>query len=251
MYYCNLKNIDQIVKLVSLEVLAISSNYLQKIDSINLLVNLKELDLSQNESLDLTPLKNLVGLTQLNLGSCELTELSALKLLINLQLLDLSFNRGINITKLQYLKNLTHLNLEYCDLVSVCALTPLVNLEYLNVQDNQIVFLNINHLTKLKLFNIERNRININSLKQHPNYNLSVNNKRCFKITNQKKPSNEELFRAKTLKNVESSNILLKNAQNNYQIFKRLLNYFKIKYMRLLIKLILNSSRLQRPVSSK
>ncbi|CAL6093976.1 leucine-rich_repeat domain-containing protein [Hexamita inflata] len=227
MCYCNLKNIDQIVKLITLEVLAMSSNYLQNIDSIRLLVNLKELDISLNENLDITPLKDLVGLIQLDLNFCGLKHLSALKPLINLHFLDLSFNSGINITELQYLTNLTHLNLEYCDLVSICALTPLENLENLNVQDNQIVFLDINHLTKLKLFNIERNRINTNSLKQHPNYNLSVNNKRCFKITNQKKPSNEELFRAKTLKNVESSIILLKNAQNKYQIFQTALKLFQ------------------------
>ncbi|CAL5997975.1 leucine-rich_repeat domain-containing protein [Hexamita inflata] len=226
MCYCALKNIDQIDMLITLKVLAISSNYLQNIDSIRLLVNLKELDISQNESLDITPLKDLVGLTQLNLNFCGLTRVSALKPLINLQFLDLSFNSGINITELQYLKNLTHLNLEYCNLVSIYALKPLVNLEYLNVQDNQIVFLDINHLFQLKLFNIERNRIkNINF--SHPNYNNRESGKRCFKITNQKKPSQEELRKAKTLKNVESSNNQLKQIQNQFKMFLKTLKSFK------------------------
>ncbi|CAL6011200.1 leucine-rich_repeat domain-containing protein [Hexamita inflata] len=227
---CDLKNIDQIAQLTNLEVLDISDNLLLRIDSIHLLVNLKELNISSNKQIDVTPLKDLVGLIKLGLYNCELTQVCALKPLTNLQDLDLSYNPNIIITELQYLKNLTRLHLEYCNLVSVYVLRPLINLEELNISLNNIVHLeaNLNEMKKLQTLMLDNNRISdFSELEKHPNYNnLDEDGHRCFWISQQKDPFEQQLFKANKFRNIERPNIQLKEIQNQHQTLQTLQTTF-------------------------
>ncbi|CAL6002344.1 Conserved_hypothetical protein [Hexamita inflata] len=60
---CGLYDIDQITYLINLEVLNVADNQLLTTNSIGSLLNLKELDISYNDNIDIAPLKDLVGLT--------------------------------------------------------------------------------------------------------------------------------------------------------------------------------------------
>ncbi|CAL6056137.1 Conserved_hypothetical protein [Hexamita inflata] len=229
---CNLHQIDQIGSLINLKVLDVSSNQLQNVDSIRYLVNLKELNISSNY-IDITPLKYLVRLIKLSLQNCQLRQLSALQPLICLQYLDLSYNFEIDITALQYLKNLTYLNLNYCNLVSICVLRPLVNLENFEAAENIIVYLdaNFNNMKKLQVLRVNSNRISdisAISIEKHPNYiQIDNSDKICFNISQQRKPSQNELHWANKLRHIEGPNIQLKNVQNICQTFKTTLNSLK------------------------
>ncbi|CAL6031685.1 leucine-rich_repeat domain-containing protein [Hexamita inflata] len=246
---CNLCQIDQIGSLTNLEVLDLSNNKgidltpvcklksltklslrhcdLKNIGQIVFLTNLEVLDISSNK-INITPLNSLVGLIQLDLSMCGLTQLRALKPLINLRNLKLSFNYFINITELQYLKNITHLNLFWCNLVSICVLRPLVNLENLNISNNKIVYLdaNFNNMQKLQIFAAEQNLISdFSSIIQHKYYdNLD---EKGFDISNQKIPSEEELFNANKMRCVESPNIQLKQIKNQHKSLQMTFSNFK------------------------
>ncbi|CAL5996553.1 Conserved_hypothetical protein [Hexamita inflata] len=231
MNVCYLKNIGQIVQLTNLDVLEVSYNQLKNINQIYLLVNLKVLNISQNKQIDITPLKDLVGLVKLVLGCCNTQHLSALKPLINLQTLDLSYNPNIIITELQYLKNLTHLNLEFCYLVSVYVLRPLVNLEELNISDNKILYLDthLNEMKNLKELNVQMNIISdFSSLEKHPNYNnIDEDGWGCLDISYQRDPSEQQLFKANKLRNIERPNIQLKEIQIPHKSLKPTFSNFK------------------------
>ncbi|CAL5997683.1 leucine-rich_repeat domain-containing protein [Hexamita inflata] len=224
-YY--LKGIDQIWQL-TLEVLNISATGLKNTDSIGPLINLKELDISENLNIeDITPLKDLVGLIKLNMNRCGIAHLSALKYLINLQFLDISSNYKIDdINQLQYLKNLTRLRVQCCSVISICALRPLVNLEYLNIEKNQIVYVdaNLNNMTNLQHLNVYHNYVReFSSFEQHQNYNLLGKH---YGISAQiSDPSEELLTKAKQLRLIEIPNIQLKEIQ--HKTLKTALNNFK------------------------
>ncbi|CAL6011242.1 leucine-rich_repeat domain-containing protein [Hexamita inflata] len=225
---CNLKQIDQIGSLTNLEVLDISLNELLKIDSISQLINLKELIITQNTNIDIAPLQYLVGLIKLDLNSCGLRQLSALKPLTNLQILFLSFNDNIDITELQYLKNLTHLYLNKCDLASIYVLSPLTNLKKLIIGYNRIVYLNINfsRFTQLETLRVEGNRINdFTPIKNHDIFD----EQRCYDISKQRTPSQEELCVASQMKLIESPNFQLVEIQNIRKTLKNKRNEFKNK----------------------
>ncbi|CAL6093338.1 Conserved_hypothetical protein [Hexamita inflata] len=233
MRQCEMKNIDQIVQLVNLQVLDVSSNLLQNIDSLSLLVNLQELYISDNEQLDIAPLSSLVGLVQLDLSYCGLSQVCALKPLINLRSLNLSYCSNINITGLQYLKGLTYLNLNNCDLVSICVLRPLQNLETLNIESNKIVYLgtHLNQMKNLQQLGAECNLISdFSSLEKHKNFN-NVNEYgfRCFGIPHQANPLKEERCRALKFSHIEDPNIQLRLFNNKRKTLQTVLNSFQQK----------------------
>ncbi|CAL6011216.1 Chain_A [Hexamita inflata] len=250
---CNLCQIDQIGQLTNLEVLNLSNNKgvdltpvcklksltklslrhcdLKNIGQIIFLTNLEVLDISSNK-INITPLNSLVGLIQLDLSMCGLTQLRALKPLINLQNLKLSFNYFINITELQYLKNITHLNLFCCNLVSIYVLRPLVNVENLEISNNNnIVYLDVNpnNMQKLQIFAAGQNRISdFSSIIKHKNYNnLDQKGMRCFDISNQDYPHEEELSLADKMRFIERPNIQLKEIQSVHQFLKTSFNNFQ------------------------
>ncbi|CAL6002500.1 leucine-rich_repeat domain-containing protein [Hexamita inflata] len=230
---CKLKQIDWIGSLTNLEVLQVSSNELLKIDTIRILVNLKKLIVNFNYKIDIAPLEYLVGLIKLDAKKCGLRQLSALKSLINLEALNVSSNYFLNITAIQYLVNLTHLNLKDCNLVSIYALRPLVKLERLQISNNDLVYLdsNLNEMKQLIQLNVQFNRIiDFSSLEQHQNYNsINEDGQRCFNISNQTKPFQEELRYANQMKNIESPNIQLREIQNKRKTLKTIFNAFKLK----------------------
>ncbi|CAL6054236.1 Conserved_hypothetical protein [Hexamita inflata] len=76
--------------LTQLEKLYLRSCGINLINVLSFMVNLKELDLTENECSDLTPLQTLFKLTKLNLENCNLSNIGSLQLLVNLEELNLS-----------------------------------------------------------------------------------------------------------------------------------------------------------------
>ncbi|CAL6002272.1 leucine-rich_repeat domain-containing protein [Hexamita inflata] len=228
---CDLINFNKIGLLTNLQVLDSSINILKTIDSIDLLVNLKELTISENQytkTINITSLKYLTDLIKLNLSGCGLRQLSALKPLINLQTLELSNNYFNNINELQYLKSLTHLNLKNCEIVSIYSLRPLLKLEQLDISYNNIVYLdaNIDQMANLKELRVNNNLVSdFSSIEQHPNYNNT--NENGFNIYKQKLPSFVQLFDANESRNIESPNIQLKQIQTQRKSFQTMFSNFK------------------------
>ncbi|CAL6011197.1 Conserved_hypothetical protein [Hexamita inflata] len=108
---------------------------LKNIEQIASLVNLKELDLSQNMFIqDIAPLYKLNGLTKLQIRQCKLNDIDQISLLVNLEELDLSENLSIDISPLCKLKNLTKLSMNNCYLKNIDQIVQLTNIEVLNIR---------------------------------------------------------------------------------------------------------------------
>ncbi|CAL5979473.1 leucine-rich_repeat protein [Hexamita inflata] len=112
MQECGLKYIDQIKQLINLQILDISHNSFQNIDSIKYLKKLKELNISFSYSLiNITPLQYLTYITKLEIEQSKIISICALRSLTNLESLNLANNKIVHVdtalnsmTKLQYLK---------------------------------------------------------------------------------------------------------------------------------------------------
>lgn len=89
--YCDISELKQLKKLY----IPCSGLKDGEIDFLAELTNLTDLDLSENEISDLTPLSGLKNLEHLNLRSNQITDVSPLAELTNLKDLDLYYNEGI------------------------------------------------------------------------------------------------------------------------------------------------------------
>ncbi|CAL6101952.1 leucine-rich_repeat protein [Hexamita inflata] len=112
MQECGLKYLTQIKQLINLQILDISHNSLQNIDSIKFLKKLKELNISfSNSQINITPLQYFTNITKLEIEQSKIISICVLRSLTNLEFLNLANNKIVHVdtalnsmTKLQYLK---------------------------------------------------------------------------------------------------------------------------------------------------
>ena len=113
-----------------------------------------ELDLSDNQISDITPLQSLTNLTSLNLY-CDRTDITPLQSLTNLTCLELHGNPISDITPLQSLTNLTSLTVSCGRISDLTPLQSLTNLTSLTVSCDRISDLtplqSLTNLTSLTL----------------------------------------------------------------------------------------------------
>ncbi|CAL6011247.1 Chain_A [Hexamita inflata] len=167
---CNNVDLTHIHSVISLTVLTMRGCGLTNIDQIQSLVNLNDLDLSDNFGIDINPLCKITSLIKLNISDCnlkqidqigfltnlevldismnELLKIDSISQLINLKELDISENKNIQINSLSRLVGLAKLNLSCCGLRQLSALRSLINLQTLDISFNSN--LNINELQYLK-----------------------------------------------------------------------------------------------------
>jgi Leucine-rich repeat (LRR) protein len=106
----NLKNLDGIEQLVSLERLYCSyGNQLTSLRGIENLRNLKELYCSNNQLTSLEGIENLRGLKELYCNANQLTRLDGIEKLRNLEILTCSYNQLTNLRGIENLRNLKRL----------------------------------------------------------------------------------------------------------------------------------------------
>ena len=120
------------------------------------LINITELNLSNNEIIDLTPLFNLKNLRYLDLSNNQIYSIILLANLINLAIL-LLYNNPI--TDLTPLRSLTKLNRLYVDhiseitpryyLIDVTPLSELTNLRALHLYTEKITSVDLTHFDVL------------------------------------------------------------------------------------------------------
>jgi hypothetical protein len=121
-----------------------------------ILLDTNDIDLSNKQISDITPLKYLTNLTGLNLSGNQVSDLTPLQYLSNLIYLNLSDNQISELTPLQSLINLETLYLDNNLISEITPLQSLTHLTDLRLTDNQISNLtSLNYLNNLQ--NLELN----------------------------------------------------------------------------------------------
>ncbi len=173
-------NLNPISKLINLEILNL--NYMVDLDgipelggdprglikfiseldeidfsSISSLLNLRELDLSSNNIVNLELIiTNLTKLEKLNLESNDIGSLDSLSNLVNLTHLNLKNNEISNLNPLSNLKNLTHLNLKNNEISNLNPLSNLKNLKEINMEERNYKFLIYDLSPISNLYNLKK-----------------------------------------------------------------------------------------------
>ena len=132
--------------------------------TIEILNNVKKLDLSEkglSNISDISALANLTNLQTLHLSGNSISDISALRGLTNLQTLDLCNNSISDISTLGNLKNLQTLNLSGNKIISdISALRSLTNLQTLDLCNNSISDISaLGNLKNLQTLNLSGNKI--------------------------------------------------------------------------------------------
>jgi internalin A len=119
-----------------------------------------ELDLSEREITDITPLKYFTGLRTLTLDSNQITDITALSALKNLEELYLNGNQIKDISSLTNLINLKKVHLDNNLITDVSPLGKLAGLEELSLAGNRVDNINaFGSPNGLKYLNLSSNRI--------------------------------------------------------------------------------------------
>ena len=144
--------------------LDLSEKGLSNISEIESFKELTELNLSGNSISDISALGNLTNLQTLNLSYNNISDIGALASLTNLTELNLSGNKNISdISALGNLTNLQTLNLSYNNISDISALGGLTNLTELDWSYNKNIYIgalaNLTNLQTLKTLNLSGNNI--------------------------------------------------------------------------------------------
>ncbi|CAL6009245.1 Conserved_hypothetical protein [Hexamita inflata] len=167
LYSCILKSVDSFC-LPYMEILRISYFSVVNLDNINQFQNLKELDLSGSQGLDLSLLQDLTQITSLNLSYCNLrdttdmSEQAVQKLkYIKINPYEVKENNYIDAFPLKFLVQLEKLNMNNCKLNKLDALRYLTNLKELDLGDNDRIddITPLGNLQQLRILNLEHCRL--------------------------------------------------------------------------------------------
>ena len=129
--------------------------YVADLSGLEHLVNITELDLTQNQITDLSPIASLTKLTSLELAQNDITDISPLTSLTNLTFLRVQDNLVTDISSLAGLTKLTELNLWLNEISDISPLAALTDLTKINLTSNKISDLSplasLTNVTKLEL----------------------------------------------------------------------------------------------------
>ena len=129
--------------------------YVADLSGLEHLVNITELDLTQNQVTDLSPIASLTKLTSLELAQNDITDISPLTSLTNLTFLRIQDNLVTDISPLAGLTKLTELNLWLNEISDISPLAALTDLAKINLTKNKISDLSplasLTNVTKLEL----------------------------------------------------------------------------------------------------
>ncbi len=148
-------NDNEIEKLINLEYLNLSFNFISNITLLSNLTNLIYLNLNKNCISDISPLTRLKNLTDLSLCDNEISNVSTLENITGLTFLSLKSNEINDISPLANLTQLIELKLDNNRINNVHPLANLTNLMYLDLERNEIrdisPLANLTNLLELKL----------------------------------------------------------------------------------------------------
>ena len=133
---------------------------IKNLTGLEFATNLIELEFSNNQISDTTPLKNLTKLTHLSLRDNQITDVTLLRDMTKLIYLSLRDNQISDVSSLKNMVELTYLNLDHNSKIDVSPLKNLINLRYLSLDENQISDATpLKNLTKLIHLDISDNPI--------------------------------------------------------------------------------------------
>ena len=119
------------LKLTNVEITSIA-----EIEGLKSLINLKELDLSENLITEIQGLETLVRLEWLFLSYNQITTIQGLESLIQLKRLDLAYNQITTIQGLETLVRLEGLYLSNNQITTIQGLDTLIQLQSIRIDDN-------------------------------------------------------------------------------------------------------------------
>ena len=133
--------------------------YVADLSGLEHLVNITELDLTQNQVTALSPIASLTKLTSLDLAQNDITDISPLTSLTNLTFLRIQDNLVTDISPLAGLTKLTELNLWTNEISDISPLAALTDLAKINLTKNKISDLSalasLTNVTRLELITNE------------------------------------------------------------------------------------------------
>lgn len=157
------KNDDESLTKEDLESLTdvpLAGKGIKSLQGLEYAVNVKTLDLSNNQIEDIKPLGKLTKLTDLSLSRNQLNDLSALAGLVNLNTLSISSNKITDLKPLAGLVNLWRLDAANNNIKDLAPLSKLTNLLSLDLSSNQIYDLEpLRNLQNLSYLYLKNNRI--------------------------------------------------------------------------------------------
>lgn len=140
---CSIRTIPlEICQLTDLKSLNLSGNNIIDITPISNLLNLESLDLSSNKITDIAPIENLTQLTSLNLSYNKIQYLSPLKRLLRLQILNVERNKINSIIVLANLKKIQVLILSRNNIQDFTPISKNSELLHLSLHKTKIKDLN-------------------------------------------------------------------------------------------------------------
>lgn len=147
--------------LKNLEVLRLDSNLISTLKGIPELGNLKDFSVSENNSLtNIKLIELLKNLKKLNLSKCNIIDISKIRNLKELEELYLYSNKIVDISPLNELENLEKLYLFDNEITNMINLSKNVKLKNINLGDNKIThILGLNGLRNLEELSLYKNKI--------------------------------------------------------------------------------------------
>ena len=143
-----------------LEHLSLANNYLNTLEPLATLTNLKELNLRSCGIGGISPLRNLTKLETLQVHDNRIQNISGMASLVELVELNARENYISDLSPLVNLRALKYLDLGRCQIIDLTPIKHLTNLEVLQLNHNRIVdVMPLSGLTRLYRLEIDQNYI--------------------------------------------------------------------------------------------
>ncbi|CAL5972220.1 Chain_A [Hexamita inflata] len=182
--------------------------------------NIVTLQATDCEITQISGIRNMVQLYQLDLSNNLIVDISELQYLVNVEILDLNYNQIVSIDSLQSLCLLKTLNLNYNQIVDCSSVRTLQNLESLSITNNYLVEIHDLRYLALNALSLHNNKIidisplinmvTLNHLQLQFNcvQNISVvqnhPNRIKYKCTEQTTPNPEQILLSYKLNNIKN-----------------------------------------------
>jgi Leucine-rich repeat (LRR) protein len=169
-----IQNIEPLAQLAELKSLNLSETNITDLTPIRNLSALVELDLSNTKVEDLAPLKYASALKKLDLSSTGVSDLSVLEKMTGLETLNISNTKVYDFNIISYLQSLSELNAQNTQLSHLTALEKLAGIRKLNISKTLVQDLApIKSLTLLETLAFDSTRINdLSALSSHQNLKI-------------------------------------------------------------------------------
>jgi len=153
--------VNNIKDMMALDALDLSRNtYVQSLDPLAGLANLRTLNLSHTGITDITPLRNLTELTELDLSYTKVQDISGLKYCDKLARFNITATLVQDITVLPELPALENLEMARTDVSDFSALNMLTTLKHIDIHGTRIASLDpLKELTQLTELNASQTAI--------------------------------------------------------------------------------------------